>query len=464
MALNFKKFFEGIRIIPKTASTVSVQGEMDITSGTGKLNYHNGTTSSPVVTEAHSATLTNKTLTTPTIGDFTNATHNHANAAGGGQITLTTGVTGVLPLANGGTNKNMTAVNGGLVYTDADSMEVTSAGTSQSWVLSGGAGAPTMSNTTTTGKMVDGSADEIQLRVQAHSTQTNVLVSLEDSSANKLLDFMGSTSNLGLTRATNPAAVNLQRANTSLTSPSIVSSGDILGAYRTYGYDGAAYGIATEVRGYVDATPGSGSMPGKLSFWTTATGAVTPTERATIDSVGQLSMIATTDSTSGSTGSIATPGGLGVTKKIFCGDTVTATNGIKPSTASTAMSIYLEDDTASTFTFNGAGGTSASVALHSTRVGRMVTITIPTASATTGTSSTTFTANTAVPASFRPSVAQGGHINVKQGGTGLTTMGAWSMSTGGILTISKDSSSAAFTNATATTGVDGPATITYTIY
>ena len=32
-------------------------------------------------------TLENKTLTTPVIGDLTNATHNHTNNAGGGQIT-----------------------------------------------------------------------------------------------------------------------------------------------------------------------------------------------------------------------------------------------------------------------------------------------------------------------------------------------------------------------------------------
>lgn len=33
------------------------------------------------------STLSGKTLTTPTIGDFSNATHNHSNAAGGGNIT-----------------------------------------------------------------------------------------------------------------------------------------------------------------------------------------------------------------------------------------------------------------------------------------------------------------------------------------------------------------------------------------
>lgn len=38
---------------------------------------------------AATQTLTNKTLTTPTIGDFTNATHDHSNAAGGGTLAQT---------------------------------------------------------------------------------------------------------------------------------------------------------------------------------------------------------------------------------------------------------------------------------------------------------------------------------------------------------------------------------------
>jgi fibronectin-binding autotransporter adhesin len=61
----------------------------------------------------------------------------------GTAVNLTSEVTGVLPLANGGTNKNLTASNGGIVYTDADSMEVLSASaTSGNVLISGGAGAP----------------------------------------------------------------------------------------------------------------------------------------------------------------------------------------------------------------------------------------------------------------------------------------------------------------------------------
>lgn len=57
-----------------------------------------------LVGTATTQTLTNKTLTTPTIGDFSNANHTHTNAANGGQLSLTTAVTGILPIANGGTN------------------------------------------------------------------------------------------------------------------------------------------------------------------------------------------------------------------------------------------------------------------------------------------------------------------------------------------------------------------------
>ena len=35
---------------------------MEVLSSTNKLNFHNGTSNSPIVTEAHSATLTNKTI------------------------------------------------------------------------------------------------------------------------------------------------------------------------------------------------------------------------------------------------------------------------------------------------------------------------------------------------------------------------------------------------------------------
>lgn len=60
--VNIRKFLEGIGLIPKTSSTIDTKGEMEVLDSDGKLHYHNGTSASPMVTEAHSASLTNKTI------------------------------------------------------------------------------------------------------------------------------------------------------------------------------------------------------------------------------------------------------------------------------------------------------------------------------------------------------------------------------------------------------------------
>jgi len=59
-------------------------------------------TSGTLSTIAGTETLTNKTLTTPTIGSFTNSAHNHTNAAGGAQLT-DAALSAAVGIAKGGT-------------------------------------------------------------------------------------------------------------------------------------------------------------------------------------------------------------------------------------------------------------------------------------------------------------------------------------------------------------------------
>jgi hypothetical protein len=73
--------------------------------------------------------------------------------------------TGVLPLANGGTNKNATASAGAIVYSDADSFELSSVGTSGQVLQSNGASAPSFVTPFISTKSQNGSsvsATEIQ--------------------------------------------------------------------------------------------------------------------------------------------------------------------------------------------------------------------------------------------------------------------------------------------------------------
>lgn len=58
-------------------------------------------------------------------------------------------VTGVLPLANGGTNANITAINGGVTYSNATTLALTAAGSAGQVLVSNGAAAPTWSSSPT---------------------------------------------------------------------------------------------------------------------------------------------------------------------------------------------------------------------------------------------------------------------------------------------------------------------------
>lgn len=62
MGFSFRSFFQGLRIVPRTTSDADSKGDLEVIDSTGKLQYHNGLSLSSIVTEDHSATLTNKSI------------------------------------------------------------------------------------------------------------------------------------------------------------------------------------------------------------------------------------------------------------------------------------------------------------------------------------------------------------------------------------------------------------------
>ena len=71
-------------------------------------------------------------------------------------------------------------------------------------------------------------------------------------------------------------------------SNTVVASGDCLGRISYQGADGSEQVEAAKIEAYVDGTPGSNDMPGRLVFSTTADGASSPTERMRITEKGSL--------------------------------------------------------------------------------------------------------------------------------------------------------------------------------
>ena len=137
--------------------TVKVSGQTGVTIANGKkaIVYTNSTdvieVANAPVTEAGTQTLTNKTLTAPILG--TPASGTLTSCTG---LPLTTGVTGTLPVANGGTGVTSSTGSGNNVLSTSPTLVTPVLGTPSSGTLTSCTGLPLTTGVTGTLPVANG--------------------------------------------------------------------------------------------------------------------------------------------------------------------------------------------------------------------------------------------------------------------------------------------------------------------
>ncbi len=199
----------GDKVVLTDASQVltnkTIDASLNTISGITASNMTAGDFSSVINTGTYSINISGNAATA---SSAFNATYlNGLNFSNPGAITNATGFNGLAITANtgvittgtwngslvgltyGGTNKNMTAVNGGIVWTDADSMEVSAAGTTGQILSSNGSSAPSWIDATTLNfwQRNSGSLSPQQI--------TNALILGATATSSAIVNLPGTTNN-----------------------------------------------------------------------------------------------------------------------------------------------------------------------------------------------------------------------------------------------------------------------------
>lgn len=216
-----------------TGDQTSIVG---ITGTTAQFNT--ALTDNDFATLAGSETLTNKTLTTPTIGNFTNAGHNHTNAAGGGQLTATTALNAT------GTPSSTTFLRGDNTWS-APTGDVAGPASATDNAITRYDG--------TTGKLIQNSTEAILTdtgRILLGPTES---VDSASSARFKVADNDGSFSDFALTSYDNGwGSLFMSSAGGTPSSPSNTAASNRTGEIIFQQFSGGAFSEVASIVGYQD--------------------------------------------------------------------------------------------------------------------------------------------------------------------------------------------------------------------
>lgn len=323
MAINFRKIIDGIRIIPKAVSTASEKGDLEVDNATGKLNYHNGSSLSPVVTETQgasqlivSANSASDAVRITQIGSGNALLVEDSASPDATPFVIT--ATGLVGIGTESPNTNLQVI--GQAFFGLDSNRVR---------LNSSAATGIIEFNSTEGKVSNNQAGGVLTFATSGGTErlridSSGNVGIGTSSPSARLHLSGNSSTLQLidsyVSAAPDPAIAFRTARGTAASPTATQSGDSIGFIGARGYGATQF--ATGSRAYMaflaaenwtDTAHGT-----NVVFRTTGIGSTTTTERLRIDSSGNVGIANTDPTTAGATNY----------RNLVIGSTGVANNGI----------------------------------------------------------------------------------------------------------------------------------------